>query len=52
VSTIATRRVVKQCARCGRYLSEGRWVYSSYTGNRFCIDDRACRRRTKRRNGQ
>jgi hypothetical protein len=25
------------CARCGRKLKDGRWVYSRFTGHRYCF---------------
>jgi hypothetical protein len=37
------------CARCGRTLRDGDWIYSSHTGNRFCVDLKACDKRARRR---
>jgi hypothetical protein len=28
---------VYKCDRCGRRLKDGRWVYSRFTGHRYCF---------------
>ncbi len=28
---------VYKCARCGRRLRDGRWVYSKWTSQRYCF---------------
>jgi len=40
------------CARCGRHSVADTMVYSTWTGNRFCFDLRACERRAKRRSSR
>lgn len=37
------------CARCGKRLKGGRWVYSPTTESRYCIDIDACAKRAKRK---
>jgi len=37
------------CAKCGRYEPADRMIYSRFTRNRYCSDDRACTTRAKRR---
>jgi hypothetical protein len=37
------------CARCKRRLKEGRYVYSRFTKNRYCIDVVECGKRAKTR---
>lgn len=37
------------CARCGRTLRNGDWLYSRHTGNRFCTEWKACDKRARRR---
>jgi len=34
------------CARCGRRVREGEYVYSRFTKNRYCIAMDACARRS------
>lgn len=36
------------CAYCGKRARVESMVYSSHTGNRFCVDPAACERRRKR----
>lgn len=51
--TTATRTPpVHRCALCHTRLPAQQWIYSRHTGNRFCLDYRACERRAKRRNGK
>lgn len=38
-----------RCARCGRRLKEGRYVYSRFTRNRYCIDVVECGKRAARK---
>jgi hypothetical protein len=38
-----------QCAKCGRYSPADKMVFSRFTKNRYCQDDRACSARAKRR---
>ena len=41
------------CAQCGKRLrgssTDGGYVYSRFTGNRYCIGMEACRARAKKR---
>jgi len=37
------------CALCGKRVREGQYVYSRFTGNRYCIGMEACRARAKKR---
>jgi hypothetical protein len=46
---------VKHCDRCGIRLrvdrnGNGVWVYSAWTGSRYCLDIDACGRRARRHN--
>ena len=34
--TIATKTATYHCALCGRKLKPGRWVFSRFTGARYC----------------
>lgn len=36
---------VLSCARCGKRVREGTYIYSRFTKNRYCIDMDACARR-------
>lgn len=36
------------CALCSRELKPGVWIYSRFTGNHYCTDIDACKRRRKR----
>jgi uncharacterized OB-fold protein len=38
----------RSCARCGRYAAPER-MKCAVTGNLFCADEKACRRRAERR---
>lgn len=33
------------CDRCGRKLKQGEWIYSRFTGKRYCADLKACKER-------
>jgi hypothetical protein len=37
-----------RCSRCGSRLRQGHYVYSRFTGNRYCSNLDACTRRAKR----
>ncbi len=37
------------CARCGRYGTADRMVFSRFTRRRFCADLNACEKRARRR---
>jgi len=37
------------CARCGRRVREGEYVYSRFSKNRYCIKLDECARRTAKR---
>jgi hypothetical protein len=37
------------CALCGKPGKAEAFTYSRWTGNRYCVDYRACERRAKRR---
>lgn len=47
---MATTRVY-HCGCCGQKLKADRWIYSRWTGNRYCWDMTACIARRKRRRG-
>jgi len=34
--------VVHRCGKCGRRLKTNRWVYSRWTGNRYCWPGEGC----------
>jgi hypothetical protein len=36
------------CARCGRKLKTGRWVYSRFTGFRYCWPGTGCAKARRR----
>lgn len=40
------------CAVCGRRDLADRMIYSRHTGNRFCSDFGACRKRLRRKGGR
>lgn len=41
---------MKRCAICGKRIRSGELrVYSRWTGNSYCVDDKACFRRAKRK---
>jgi len=37
-----------RCGCCGKRLKADQWIYSRWTGNRYCTDLDACTKRTKR----
>ena len=37
------------CARCGKRLKEGEYIYSRFTRNRYCIALDACKTRAAKR---
>jgi hypothetical protein len=41
---MATKKkaVVHRCGKCNRKLKEGRWIYSRFTGNRYCWPGEGC----------
>lgn len=49
IKQFGVRLTTHICARCGRTLRDGHWVYSSYTDRHFCVDDKQCKRRAIRR---
>jgi hypothetical protein len=36
------------CDHCGRRLKPDQWIYSRWTGSRYCTDLNACTKRAKR----
>ena len=38
----------KCCDRCGKRLKPNVWIYSRFTGARYCTDINACDRRAKK----
>lgn len=49
MSTAIKIRRSLACARCGKYSSAERMVYSTWTRYHYCIDIDACGRRARRR---
>jgi hypothetical protein len=41
-----------RCGICDRRLREGEYVYSRWTGERYCCDLNACKRKRKRKGGR
>lgn len=41
MSAVAAHPVIV-CARCGRKLRHRRWVYSRFTGARYCPPGKGC----------
>ena len=35
-----------RCAQCGRRLPQDEWVYSRFTGNRYCLEGKCRSNRT------
>ncbi len=35
------------CARCGRKLKDGRWIFSTFTHNRYCYAGEGCQKKTR-----
>lgn len=44
MTTTRKARTTYRCARCGRRLRRGRWVYSRYTRARYCWPGEGCAR--------
>jgi hypothetical protein len=40
--TVKTRTRTFRCFHCGRKLKDGRWVFSRFTGNRYCLPYEGC----------
>ncbi len=38
-----------ECGRCGRRLKPNMWVYSTWTGNRYCWPGEGCMKKNARR---
>jgi hypothetical protein len=36
-----------RCAQCGRRLPQDEWVYSRFTGNRYCLEGKCKKPRHK-----
>ncbi len=45
----ATSTRTYPCARCGKHARPEAMIFSRFTGNRYCVDDKACDRRRKRK---
>jgi hypothetical protein len=48
MTTATATRPTYRCAICGKRLGDV-WVYSHFTGARYCSDVDACKARAKRR---
>lgn len=46
MSSSTTMRIY-HCALCGKRLKENQWIYSRFTGNRYCPND--CKPKRKRK---
>ncbi len=46
--TLKTKQRAYVCARCSRPLRNNAWIFSRFTGNRYCPDMDACAKRARR----
>ncbi len=35
------------CARCGRRLKDGHWIFSRWTTSRYCYAGEGCQKKTR-----
>ena len=50
MSAVASKPAVRtyHCARCGRRLRDGKWIFS-YLRERYCVEYDECSKRAKRK---